>query len=328
MLNHDVERKVLAILRVLSGACEPLGARVISRQLEPYGVHLTERAVRYHLQLLDERGLTRNNGKEGRVITEKGLDEMSNALVSDKVGLIINKIDTLSHLTTFDLATRKGQIILNTTLFPAARFKKAISVMRDVFAAQHCVSDLVAVAEEGEKLGDILIPKGYVGFGTICSVTINGILLRAGVPVESRFGGILQVKDYKPSRFTELISYSGSSLDPLEIFIRSKMTSVREAAKVGEGKILASFREIPAICQPAVESMLDKINQIGLRGLITVGKPGGELLDVPVGVNRVGIVIIGGLNPLAAADEAGIVCENRAMSTMYDFEALRSFGEL
>jgi repressor of nif and glnA expression len=328
MLNHDVERKVMAILKVLSGAREPLGARVISRELEPFGVRLTERAVRYHLQLLDERGLTQANGKEGRLITDKGLEEISNALVSDKVGLVINKIDTLSFRTTFDVHTRKGKVILNTSLFPAERFERALNVMRDVFAAKHCVSDLVAVAEAGQVLGDISIPKGYVGFGTICSVTINGILLRAGIPVDSRFGGILQVTNSKPARFTDLISYNGSSLDPLEVFIRSKMTSVRTAAKDGEGKILASFREIPSVCQPAVESVLAKANEAGMRGLMTLGKPGGELLDISVGVNRVGIVVIGGLNPLAAAEEAGIHSENRAMSTMYEFDNLRSFWDL
>ncbi|MCL5265862.1 MAG: NrpR regulatory domain-containing protein [Chloroflexi bacterium] len=328
MLNHEVERKVMAILKVLSTAQEPLGARMISRQLESFGVNLTERAVRYHLQLLDERGLTINNGKEGRLITEKGIEEISNALVTDKVGLVINKIDTLSYRTTFDLNTRKGKIILNTSLFAAHNFRKAVEAMHDVFAAQHCVSDLVAVAEEGQMLGDILIPKGYVGFGTICSVTINGIFLRSGIPVESKFGGILQVKESKPRRFTDLISYAGSSLDPLEVFIRSKMTSVRSAAKDGEGKILASFREVPAICLPAVETVLAKINRVGLRGLVTLGHPGRELLEVAVGINRVGMVIIGGLNPLAAAEEAGIPSENRAMSTMFDFDALRSYGDL
>jgi len=74
---------------------------------------------------------------------------------------------------------------------------------------------------------------------------VNGILLRNGVPMDSRFGGILQVKDGKPLRFRRIDHYSGSSLDPSEVFIRGRMTSVRQAADQGEGKILANFREIP-----------------------------------------------------------------------------------
>jgi repressor of nif and glnA expression len=58
----DVERKVVAILRVLSDSSEPLGGRVISRRLSDFGIELGERAVRYHLKLMDERGLTRPVG--------------------------------------------------------------------------------------------------------------------------------------------------------------------------------------------------------------------------------------------------------------------------
>ena len=55
---HEVERKVIGILRILSQSDKPLGARVISRHLKDHGVELTERAVRYHLKLMDERGFT------------------------------------------------------------------------------------------------------------------------------------------------------------------------------------------------------------------------------------------------------------------------------
>ena len=53
--THDVERKVLSILRVLRSSQEALGARVIARSLKDLGIELGERAVRYHLKLMDER---------------------------------------------------------------------------------------------------------------------------------------------------------------------------------------------------------------------------------------------------------------------------------
>ena len=52
--RHEVERKVLAILKILSESTEPMGARVIAQRLQDYGVDLKERAVRYHLQITDE----------------------------------------------------------------------------------------------------------------------------------------------------------------------------------------------------------------------------------------------------------------------------------
>lgn len=327
MINHDVERKIITVLRILSNQKDPVGARAISRSLEDYGISLTERAVRYHLKILDERGLTQGNGKEGRLITNKGLEEIRNAMVSDKIGLVITKIETLSYRTTFDVQTRKGDVILNTSFFPKDKFKKSLLAMKDVFEARLCVSDLVAVADEGETLGGVVVPKGKVCFGTICSVTLNGILLKMGIPVDSRFGGVLQVRSNQPVRFTDLITYAGSSLDPLEVFIRSRMTDVTSAARHGEGKILASFREIPAITIQQVEDIVAKMQNAGLNGLITLGRPNQELFQVSVGTNRAGIVVIGGLNPLAAVEEAGIVSENRAMSTMADFSTLRSFWE-
>ena len=51
--TQDVERKVLTILRTLSDSHEPLGARVIAQHLKDYGIELGERAVRYHLKLMD-----------------------------------------------------------------------------------------------------------------------------------------------------------------------------------------------------------------------------------------------------------------------------------
>lgn len=100
----------------------------------------------------------------------------------------------------------------------------------------------MGVAEEGESLGEGIIPKGKIGFATVCSAVVTGALLKAGVPMDSKFGGILQIRNRKPLRFAELIYYySGTSLDPSEVFIRGKMTDVSGAAKKGDGKVLGSF---------------------------------------------------------------------------------------
>ena len=70
--TQEVERKIISILRVLSESHEPLGARVIARRLKDLGVELGERAVRYHLKLMDERGLTQLVGRDGRLLTGQG----------------------------------------------------------------------------------------------------------------------------------------------------------------------------------------------------------------------------------------------------------------
>ena len=180
-------------------------------------------------------------------ITQKGKEELSHALVSEKIGFVISKIETLSYLTNIDLEKEEGDIILNVSFFPSAKLKEALRIMKPVFSSPYVMSDNVVMQKGGEKVGDIIVPEGQIGFGTVCSVTINGIFLKAGIPVTSKFGGVLQIENAEPSRFTALISYEGSSLDPLEIFIRSRMTDVMNAVKNHEGKILASFREIPVV---------------------------------------------------------------------------------
>jgi HTH-type transcriptional regulator, global nitrogen regulator NrpRI len=327
--TQDVERKVLTILKVLSNSNEATGARVIARRLKDYGVDLGERAVRYHLKLMDERGLTQLLGRRnGRVLTEQGIKEVKNALVKDKVGFAISRIELLAYRTNFNLQTHAGFVPVNISYFAKEQFSKAVQIMKPVFQNELCVSHLVAVAQQGEKIGGLIVPEGKVGLATVCSIVVNGTLLKAGVPIDSRFGGLLQVCNRQPLRFVELIHYAGSSLDPSEVFIKAGMTSVIEAARKGEGTILANFREVPALCRPIVGGIITQLEEAGLRGLLMMGNTSEPVCQIPVELNRFGIVLIGGLNPVAAAEEAGINAENHAMSTVLEYKNLIRFEDL
>lgn len=323
-VSKGMNKTMLSILKVLDKSPETVtGSREISKRLTDYGVDLTERTVRYHLRILDERGYTTVYGKEGRKITEKGKEELNLARVSEKVGFVISKIETLSYLTTLDLETMDGKIILNISYFPEDNLSEILEMMRKIFQSPYVMSDRLILRRGGEKIGDILIPEGKIGVGTVCSVTINGIFLKAGIPVSSKFGGVLEIDAGKASRFTSLISYEGSSVDPLEIFIRSKMTNVIGAAKDRSGKILASYREIPVVCIDEAKRLKQKIMERGIGGILLIGQPNSPLLGVPVGIDKVGMIIVGGLNPIAALEESGIPTESKAMSTLYEYSQLR-----
>lgn len=321
-------KTMLAILSVLNKQPDKIvGAREISRKLRVHGVELTERTVRYHLKILDERGFTKVFRKEGRMITQKGKEELTQALVSEKVGFIISKIETLSYLTNLDLVTQKGNIILNISYFPEEKLKEALKAMKPVFSSPYVMSDKVVLKRSKEIIGDIMVPEGKIGFGTICSVTINGIFLKSGIPVTSKFGGVLQINS-EPVRFTALISYEGSSLDPLEIFIKSRMTDVMGAVKNHSGKILASFREIPVVCIDSAMQLRENLREKGIGGILMIGNPNQPLLEMPVSIDKSGMIIVGGLNPIAAIEEAGIPSISKAMSTLYKFSELVTFKEL
>jgi repressor of nif and glnA expression len=327
--THDVERKAISILKILSESQEPLGARVIAHHLNEYGVELGERAVRYHLKLMDERGLTRLIGRrDGRVLTEQGEEEVKSALVKDKVGLAISRIELLAFRTTFDCEKYGGLVPVNVSFFPIREFNKALAAMNPAFDEGLCVSELVAVAREGKMLGGLTVPEGKVGLATVCSIVVNGALLKAGVPIVSTFSGILQIKNRKPLRFVELIYYSGCTLDPSDVFIRARMTSVGEVVNSGSGQILATYREIPALCQPAVKEVVDKLKNFGLGGVLVMGNSSEPVCEIPVEPNRVGIILLNGLNPVAAAVEAGIEVENRSMSTVMEYRDLLNFKEI
>ncbi len=327
--RRDVDRKILSILRVLQTSQQPMGGRLIAHQLKDHGVVLSERAVRYHLKIMDERGLTALKGnQDGRVITEKGQAEIKSALVKDKVGFAITKIELLAFRTTFDHKRCNGNVPLNVSFFNKTDFPQAIRLMRPAFEKNYCASQLVAVAQAGQRIGDLLVPDDQIGFGTVCSIVINGTLLKAGVPMDSRFSGILQFNDGRPTRFTEIINYDGCSLDPTEIFIKARMTSVNEVLSSGNGEILANFREIPAMCVPVVEEVLSGLNASGIDGVLVKGAPSEPVCEVAVQPNKVGLILTGGLNPVTAAQEAGIAVENHSMSTVFDYHGLTNFLEL
>ncbi len=326
--SQEVERKVIAILRILSQSTVPIGARVISHHLSNQGFQLTERAVRYHLKLMDERGFTESMGRDGRLITRLGLEELESALVSDKVGSVASRIELMACQTDFDPERREGRVPVNISFFPEKHFGKAVQAMKRIFQTGFCVSEFVAVAGPGEDLGGITAQKGRMGLATVCSVVINGALLRAGVPVDYKFSGILQIKNRKPLRFVELIQYSGSSLDPAELYVASGMTSVGRVARSGEGRVLANFREMPAICQPVAERVVARLREAGLGGLLMMSEVSRPVCGVPVDLNKVGMILAGGLNPVAAAAEAGVEVQNHSMGTLMEYRKLIRFRDL
>jgi len=326
--SSEAEKKVIAILKVLSESSEPLGSITIARELERHGIFLSERAVRYHLRITDERGYTQPLGRDGRMLTPQGLEELRMALAPEQVGFILEKLELLAFHTTFDPQKRTGQLPINTSLIDKDKFQTALTAMRDVFRAGICVSELVATASEREKLGSVVVPSGKIGLATVCSVAVNGILLKAGIPIECRFGGVLEVRESKPRRFIAIINYAGTSLDPAEQYIRAGMTSASGAAKTGNGKILANFREIPAPSRAIVEEKVAMLKEVGIGGVYALGNTSEPVCQIAVGLNRVGMVLLGGLNPVAAAVEAGIKVENIAESGLIDFQQLRSFWQL
>ncbi len=324
-MDIKTKRRMVAILQILHDAGESLGSERIAKALELAGIELSERAVRNYLAQTDELGWTENLGRRGRRLTHGGLSELEGALVVDKVGFIAAKVDTLSYQMDFDLQTRRGKIILNISTVALRDLKPALGILSGIFKARLGMGRLAAVGLPGENIGGFRVPPQCGAIGTVCSVSMNGVLLHANIATTSRFGGLLEFLDGRPHRFTQIITYDGSSLDPLEIFIRGHMTAVAKAAETGNGTIGASFREVPAVALPEVLRIVRETEEAGLGGVLAIGSPNQPLLDIPVASGRVGLILGGGLNPIAAVVEAGIPVTSTAMSTLCDFGELADY---
>lgn len=327
-MDINTKRKILAILKVLLRNNKPMGSAAISRCLGEWGIDLQERMVRNYLSLADEAGLTINLGRRGRIITKTGQQELEIGVAIDKVGFVAARVDELTYRMNFDENTLTGTIILNVSVLPQDSFRQALGEIIQAVKAKLGMGQFLRIFEPGETIQEMLIQPGQIAVGTICSVTLNGVLLRNGITMVSRFGGLLEMNEGIPLRFSQIINYDGSTLDPIETFIKGKMTSVRQAALTGTGTIGASFREIPTVTLEATQKILNKLENIGLGSVLMAGKPNQPLLDIPVGHGRVGIIVAGGLNPLAAVEEMGIITQNRAMHNICDFKKMQTIAEV
>jgi len=90
-MSDKVEKKRLAILKILHEDSRPHGSQELASRLIAAGHELSQRTVRFHLQALDADGLTENLGKQGRRITELGARELSSARAFEKVGYLARR---------------------------------------------------------------------------------------------------------------------------------------------------------------------------------------------------------------------------------------------
>jgi HTH-type transcriptional regulator, global nitrogen regulator NrpRI len=320
MMDPQIERKLIEIMRVIHESDKPIGARAIADELNNRGYDIGERAVRYHLRILDERGFTQKHGYAGRTLTELGESEMNDALIGDRFGFVISRIEEMAYRTTYSPETNEGFVTVNVSYFDKDDLETVIDVISYTAHAGYMISPMVRIFEESEGL--IYMPPGKVGIATICSVTFDGLFLKAGIPVEPAYGGILQIEDKKPVRFLDLISYSGTSIDPIQIFMKRKPTSVFDVIEKGEGRILANVRQINSSAYDKAKEVIEQAKKVGLGGCFPFGEVNETLFGAPIEPGKFGISIVGGINGICALEETGIKIETDPVSTVIEYKTM------
>jgi repressor of nif and glnA expression len=316
----------LAILRALQELGGPAGASRLLDRISADGAHLQPRTIRHYLLQLDREGFTRFiNRRRGRELTPRGREELGHANIIERLGFVGAKIDALGYRMNYRLASGHGTIITNIAFIKDNFLARALEYMKPVFARHLCMGTKLAVVRAGETLGGLTVPPGMVALGTVCSMTVNGILLAERIPVTSRFGGLLELREDKPVRFLELLEYRGTTIDPLEFFINANMTRVRDCARTGSGIIGASFREIPNVALDEVQRLVRQMEKQGLASVLALGRPNQPLLQIPVAEGRTGLIVVGGMNPFAALREAGAQLQLQSLAGLEDFSSFLPF---
>ncbi len=241
---------------------------------------------------------------------------------------IISRIENMMYEVTFDPLKRNGKIIVNISIVNESDFKKVIGFIRQAVNSGLSVSPYIKIIREGEKFGNLTIEKGKVGLATTCSITIDGVLLKAGVPVKPKFGGVVEIIEGSPLRFTEILSYDSTTIDPLDVLMSQELTSVSEMINTGSGKILANLREAPMTSRDKIERVLESLVEAGFSCILELGEPNNDILGVKVGRDKLGIVVIGGMNPMALIQENGIYIDTQEMSKLLDIEEMIHIDEL
>jgi len=315
--DPQIQRKLIAILRVVNTHEGAVGARVISDSLKEQGYSLGERGVRYHLRILDERGLTEGHGYAGRTITERGRREIEEALVHDRIGFIHARLEEMIYQTDFDLEKERGLVIANITTIKKEDLDDALRVLR--YLSEHEMSCRIKILVEGASDYRVVVPEGHVGIATICSATCDGILLKHGIPVNINYGGMLRFDKNQASHYTDLIAYAGTTIDPMKIFISWKTTSVLDIVETGNGLLLANVRAVPDLARDEASKILARTVAAGIIDYVKIGEPHSPVLGAPVAAGMTGISVSAGLNSIAAIQEVGIEVAVEPVATVMDY---------
>jgi len=300
-----VQRKVIEILRILSDTEGALGARKIGDLLGERGYNLGERAVRYHLGILDEQGFTKKHGYHGRTITERGRKELEEALVTDRLNFVMTRIESLIYQCSFDPGRREGDVIVNLSAVDKDQLDDLLRLFNEIVASG-LVSSHIRILDEGEMICGDIVPAGKTIIATLCSITVDGVFLNKGIPAELKFGGVVRIKDGSYDGFLDYIGYRGTTIDPIKIFLAKNMTEIAGAIR-GKGRVLANYREVPGVAKDAIEGVLSDLSLIGIGGWV-------HTLH--------GVVMYAGINGIAYIEENGIKTDTKPNATLLPFKSL------
>jgi repressor of nif and glnA expression len=228
------------------------------------------------------------------------------------------RIENLMQQVSFDPSSMKGKIITNTSIVKKEVLSETIDIFYDTIRSGLAVCPLIKIEED----------KGRVRIKTACSLTIDGVLLKCGVPIRPKGGGIIEVVDREPARFTEMIMYWSTTIDPIDILTAQGLTDITGMMRTGNGRILGNLQEAPMLARDRIEDVLGRLADAEFLGVMELGEPNMNVLGVSAERDHLGIALVGGTNLVAAAREWGIEIDHESISDLTEISEMRHIEEL
>jgi len=230
----------------------------------------------------------------------------------------LSRIENLMYQVSFDPVAMKGKIITNTSLVEKERLNETLAIFYSTIQSGLSVSPLIMLEEEGR----------LIKIKTACSLTISGVLLKRGIPVRPKGGGLIEVIEREPTRFTDMLMYWATTIDPIDVLTAQGMTDIAGMMRTGNGRILGNLQEAPMLARDRIEEVLDILTGAEFTGVLELGEPNMNVLGVSVERDHVGIALVGGTNLVAVAQECGINVTHESISDLTDVSEMKHIEEL
>jgi repressor of nif and glnA expression len=138
---------------------------------------------------------------------------------------------------------------------------------------------------------------------------------------------MVEIENMIPRRFTAMLKYEYTTIDPISVMISQGNTKVTEVIKTGNGSITGNIREFHMEAESTVFGVVEELNSSGFTGVLDVGAPNTPLLGVPVTPDYQGFAMIGGTNPVAAILESGRSAEVQSMKGLIDISKINYLSD-
>lgn len=240
---------------------------------------------------------------------------------SEPLIFTLARIENLMQQVSFDPALMEGKIITNTSLVKKEILSEALEVFYDTIQSGLAVCPFIKIEEDKGT-------KETAKIKTACSLTIDGVLLKSGIPIRPKGGGLIEVEEREPVRFTDMIMYWATTMDPIDILTAQGLTDIMGMMRTGNGRILGNLQEAPMLARDGIEEVLDNLANAEFMGVLELGEPNMNVLGVSVERDHLGIALVGGTNLVAAARECGLEVDHESISDLTDISEMKHIEEL